>query len=242
MNFPTDLSVPLLVFGAAVVMVLLEQLVPAWRRPTSWNWWGRAALFNTAQAGVAALGALSWDLWFQGAGPTWEGSPWLGALCGYGLITFVYYWWHRARHQINPLWHYLHRLHHSPSRIEIVTSFYKHPLELVVNGLLSSALLQVVLGLAPEVTALTVLMTGLAELFYHWNIRTPRWLGWLIQRPEMHRVHHARGLHHYNYSDLPLWDALFGTLNNPRGIIEHCGFPEETNLKALLLGQPLREV
>ncbi len=48
------------------------------------------------------------------------------------------------------------------------------------------------------------------------NIRTPQWLGYIVQRPESHSVHHGRGVHHYNYSDLPLFDILFGTFRNPR--------------------------
>ena len=28
-------------------------------------------------------------------------------------------------------------------------------------------------------------------------------------------MHHGRGVHRYNYSDLPLWDMVFGTFRNP---------------------------
>ena len=49
------------------------------------------------------------------------------------------------------------------------------------------------------------------------NVKTPRILGYLIQRPEAHFVHHAREIHAYNYGDLPLWDLLFGTFKNPAG-------------------------
>jgi len=62
-------------------------------------------------------------------------------------------------------------------------------------------------------------------MFQHANIATPHWLGYLIQRPESHHVHHARGVHAYNYSDLPLWDMLFGTFRNPRNVEGlDCGF------------------
>ncbi len=40
-------------------------------------------------------------------------------------------------------------------------------------------------------------------------------LVWLVQRPESHALHHARGIHRWNYSDLPLWDLAFGTCRNP---------------------------
>jgi sterol desaturase/sphingolipid hydroxylase (fatty acid hydroxylase superfamily) len=37
----------------------------------------------------------------------------------------------------------------------------------------------------------------------------------LLQRPESHSLHHARGVHGFNYADLPLWDIVFGTFRNP---------------------------
>ncbi|MCH8043935.1 MAG: sterol desaturase family protein [Planctomycetes bacterium] len=61
-----------------------------------------------------------------------------------------------------------------------------------------------------------MLITALAELFYHWNVPTPYWLGFVFQRPESHCVHYQEGLHDYNYADLPLWDMLFGTFGSPK--------------------------
>ncbi len=238
------LNVPLLILSVAAIMLLVEWRKPAWRRALCGNWWLRAALLNGAQAGVAWLGVTSWDAWFAATAraDSWTAGTLPGIATGYLLITFIYYWWHRARHSVPLLWRYVHRLHHSPARIEVITSFYKHPVELLLNAVLSSALLYFVLGLDAFSVSITVLLTGAAELFYHWNVRTPRWLGWFFQRPEMHRVHHERGKHTSNFSDLPLWDALFGTLNNPEQDIEKCGFPEEQRLLALLLGRPVKEV
>ncbi len=160
---------------------------------------------------------------------------------GYLVITFIYYWWHRFRHSVPMLWRYLHQLHHSPARIEVITSFYKHPLEILVNGLLTSAILYILLGLSASAVGLCVLTTALAELIYHMNIKTPRIMGLFFQRPEMHRIHHQRGLHHYNYSDLPVWDMLFGTYNNPAVVENKTGFPDsnENKVWALLKGQEL---
>ena len=36
--------------------------------------------------------------------------------------------------------------------------------------------------------------------------------------------HHQLGVHKYNYSDLPLFDILFGTFRNPRGYVQEAGF------------------
>ena len=57
-----------------------------------------------------------------------------------------------------------------------------------------------------------------SAIFQHANVRTPRWLGYFVQRPESHSLHHERGVHRDNYSDLPVFDMLFGTFRNPRAL------------------------
>jgi sterol desaturase/sphingolipid hydroxylase (fatty acid hydroxylase superfamily) len=84
---------------------------------------------------------------------------------------------------------------------------------------------------------MAVLLTGIAELFYHWNVSTPHWLGYIFQRPESHCIHHQEGLHSYNYADLPLWDMLFGTFRNPKDWQARCGFGSlEYQLAKMLVG------
>jgi len=154
-------------------------------------------------------------------------------------ITFVFYWWHRARHEVPLLWRWLHQVHHSAARIEVATSFYKHPVEILFNSLLSSFILHALLGLSPLCASLVVTITGLAELVYHSNLSTPYWLGFVFQRPESHRRHHEIGHHRDNYSDLPVWDILFGTFDNPRRSPRECGFgrERERQLLRMLLGR-----
>jgi len=231
----------LVVLGVAVAMIAFEIIRPARRWPVVPGWIPRALLLNAVQAGAVLLTGVTWDRWFPqvhlldlrdlGTVP--------GAIVGYVFITLVYYWWHRARHDIPFLWRWFHQVHHSPQRIEIITSFYKHPFELVVNGALSSFLLYAVLGVNAAAGALAVTLTGLAELFYHWNARTPYWIGFIIQRPESHRIHHRDGWHRSNYSDLPLWDMMFGTFDNPRACTATCGFgtDREKLLPDMLLGR-----
>lgn len=225
----------LIVLFLALLMMILEYRSPGRQFRTVAGWWPRALVFNGVQAGSVFLSAQIWDRWLPQlpllSGQSWPLAVEIGA--GYLLITFVYYWWHRARHEVPLLWRWLHQLHHSPVRIEIITSFYKHPLEILVNGFLSAFILYVLLGLSAQAAAITVLITGVAELFYHWNVRTPYWLGFFFQRPESHCVHHQQGYHRNNFSDLPLWDMLFGTFENPRIAPENCGFADESELKVL---------
>ena len=180
--------IPAIVLGVGVLMILVEAMHPARSWPRVAGWWPRALLLNGLQVGVVFLAGWLWDDWMKSHRP-WSIDHWpasLQALTGYVVITFIYYWWHRWRHSVPWLWRWFHQVHHSPQRIEVITSFYKHPFELVVNGALSSFILYGLVGLGPAAATLAVTLTGLAELFYHWNVRTPYWLGFLIQRPESH--------------------------------------------------------
>lgn len=215
------------VIAAAILMILVELMVAGRKWPAVKGWWGRAALLNGGQVATVFLSGMTWDVWLQGV-PIWNADQYLGveggAVLGYLVITFIYYWWHRARHDVPILWRLFHQIHHSPQRIEIITSFYKHPLEIVVNGVLSSAILYVLCGLSPASATLAVLLTGLAELVYHWNVNTPHWIGYIFQRPESHCIHHKTDWHSQNFADLPMWDMLFGTFHNPRQFSDYCGF------------------
>jgi sterol desaturase/sphingolipid hydroxylase (fatty acid hydroxylase superfamily) len=88
----------------------------------------------------------------------------------------------------------------------------------------TSASLVLVVGLTAEAATMVVLTVNFLAIFQHTNIRTPRWLGYLIQRPESHSIHHGRGIHRYNYADLPVFDMLFGTFRNPPSYAPATGF------------------
>jgi len=234
-----DYAVAVLALG--LMMLGVERLRPGRSFERVAGWHTRAVGINLVQAAATYVAALTWDRWLP------ELALWrLGghgviadALLGYFVITFIFYWWHRARHEIPALWRYLHRVHHSVCSLEVLASFYKHPVEILMNGFLSSLILYAALGLDASSAGLAMLFAGAAELFYHWNVKTPHWLGYLIQRPESHCIHHLRGWHRNNYSDLPLWDMLFGTFHNPRVQPTPCGFGPvaERQLLAMLLGR-----
>ncbi|MEM1156960.1 MAG: sterol desaturase family protein [Verrucomicrobiota bacterium] len=211
-----------------VVMFAVERFWPANELPKVTNWWPRVILVNLAQAGIVLVLGATWDRWAAGISIPWAlrehlSLGWQIAI-GYVAITFIYYWWHRLRHESKLFWRLCHQLHHSPQRMEVAMSFYKHPVEITINGFLSSAITYLLLGCSPEAAALVTLATGIAEYFYHWDVKTPYALGWFFQRPESHRVHHQRAYHTNNYADIPLWDMLFGTYQNPKAQVAECGF------------------
>jgi sterol desaturase/sphingolipid hydroxylase (fatty acid hydroxylase superfamily) len=228
-----------LILGIGIVMIMIERAAPGRNWPKVRGWWPRAICLNVFQAGAVWLLGVAWNGWLLEHRILHAERLGIiaGTLFGYFIMTFVYYWWHRWRHEAPMLWRWMHQLHHSPQRLEVITSFYKHPFEIVANAALSSTVAMLVLGLSPAAAACVMLVSGVAELFYHWNVRTPYWLGFLFQRPESHCVHHQTGLHSFNYSDLPLWDLLFGTFYNPKASEFECGFgAAELRLPEMLAG------
>lgn len=212
-----------------VLLFVLERAWPATRLPAVPGWKRRLAFAHLTQAAVVLFGAWSWGRWLRGAS-LFDLGRWPAAAAGgvaYFGSTLVWYAWHRARHEVPFLFRTFHQVHHSARRIEVLTSFYKHPLEQLADGLLGAAIAYPLLGLDASAVAVYVALAGIAELLYHANVRTPRWLGWFVQRPEMHRLHHARGVHAKNYADLPVWDMLFGTYENPDDVDVECGFAPE---------------
>jgi sterol desaturase/sphingolipid hydroxylase (fatty acid hydroxylase superfamily) len=230
------------VLAVAIVMIAVEIKKPgrSWKKVS--GWWVRAFLLNLFQVLSVFIAIFTWDKWFAGIS-LWSADEVFGvtgaAIFGYLVITFIYYWWHRWRHSSQFLWNHLHQIHHSAQRIEIITAFYKHPAEILINSALSSAILYIGLGMGPESSSLAILLTGLGELVYHWNVKTPYWLGFIFQRPESHCVHHRQGWHRQNFSDIPLWDMLFGTFHNPKDFEGQCGFSDdrETRLTEMLMGK-----
>ncbi len=232
----------IVVFLIAIFMIWYEKKRPGRTWPEVKCWWIRAGLLNGLQVGTVYLAGLSWDHWMLKwhHGTLAHLSSFWGGIVGYLTITFVFYWWHRWRHASDFLWRWFHQMHHSPQRLEIITAFYKHPFELIADSVICSVILYICLGLTPEAAANAVLLSGLAELFYHWNIKTPYWLGYIFQRPESHCVHHQHGVHAYNYADLPLWDMLFGTFRNPKLWDAKCGLgQEEHRFAEMLIGRDI---
>lgn len=234
-----------IVVAIALAMLALERIRPgrAWAaQPT---WWARALAINGVQIAIVFVAGATWERWLRG--PHLVAIADLGRAAelaiGYAVYVLWLYWTHRARHHFKLLWHWLHQLHHSPGRVEILTAFYKHPFEIVGESIATAALLYVVLGMSPAGAFVITTASGVLGLFYHWNIATPHWLGYLVQRPESHCVHHERGVHAYNYSELPILDMVFGTFKNPPRFEGQCGFGtgREQRIADLLLGRDVAD-
>ncbi len=236
-----DDLVGLVIVGSFFLVMGLEALWPARAYPKRTLWRLRGVGFLAVMAVVATVLPLllpaEWVAKHRLLDGTGLGTVG-GVLVGYAVVSFVNFVWHRATHRYDFLWRTFHQLHHAPARLDIAGAPVFHPFDLAMYVLLSTVTTTLVLGLTPEAAALTSLVAQLYAFFQHANLKTPRWLGWVIQRPEAHFVHHQRGVHGFNYSDLPLWDMLFGSYRNPATFgTEEVGFEPaaEARYGAMLL-------
>ena len=232
------------IFGLLVpitylVILGIETLFPARVFPPIRYWRLKGFCFLTVQGLLATLTPLTIpEHWLaahrlinlEGLGVAG------GAVLGYGVVSFASYAWHRSAHTFSPVWRLFHQIHHSPQRMDMSGATLFHPLETVVFFLISTVVTTLVLGLDPVAAALTGYIAAFYGYFQHMNIRTPRWLGYFIQRPEAHCIHHQRDVHAFNYGDLPVWDMLFGTYHNPATFEGAVGFdtPATERLGAML--------
>lgn len=223
-----------------VVLLVLERLFPARPLPKVPRWLLKGIVFfvlggafsAALPAGIAAVLGPRAPFDLSGLGTV------AGALVGFAFADLVTYGFHRLLHNVHFLWRWTHQLHHSAERLDVAGSAYFHPFDQLVLGT-ANVLPIWLLGLSPDAAALAGFIGFLAGTFQHMNVKTPQWVGWFIQRPEAHAVHHARGVHAYNYGNITLWDMLFGTFRNPPSFTEPAGFWDGASAKvgAMLLGR-----
>ncbi len=234
MTLPTIITI-----FATIFFLLFERIKPGRMLPKIKNWYYMALMINVIQLIITLLTAR---LWIEIFGEislfkirNWQ-SEILQGFFGWLIGTFFFYWWHRVRH-MKGFWLIFHQLHHSPSRIEAVTSFYKHPIEILADAILSALILYPLLGCSLMGMFWYNCFAGIGEYLYHSNIKTPKWFRYFIQTPELHSIHHQFGVHKYNFGDIPIWDRIFGTYKDTTKFAERCGFPKnaENKLKEMLL-------
>ncbi len=161
-----------------------------------------------------------------------------GAALGYAVLSLGNAMLHRAYHRHDWLWRYVHQLHHAPTRLDVAGVMFQTPIEMAANAVLFVLVTVLMFGLDPLASMLCACVATFYGMFQHFNMHTPRWLGYFIQRPEAHCEHHRRGVHAGNYSDLPIWDMLWGTYHNPRTFTGELGFEPATEQRvwAMLAG------
>jgi len=228
---PTPLEIlldpiSLIILAMYAFLMIWESVAPGRELPKIKYWKIRGISVFIVYFYVASYLPLLWDNYF--AQYQIFDLTSLGTLGGAAIGIFVYqfgiYVWHRAMHKNNFLWKTFHQMHHSAERLDTYSAFYFSPMDMFGFTLLGSICLTLIVGLSPQAATVTILFLNFLGMFQHTNVKTPTWLGYIIQRPESHTIHHAKEIHAYNYSDLPIFDIIFGTFRNPKQYENETGF------------------
>lgn len=220
--FPTPLTIllspfSLIILGIYASLILWEALFPARKLPHLKYWKLKGMASFTLFFYLSVYFPLLWNSYlgdFQLFNLTFLG-PFREAVTGIVVYELGLYFWHLSIHKNHTLWKIFHRRHHSAKRVDSYGAFYFSPMDMIGFTFLTSLCLAGIAGFTTEATTFIILGNTFLGIFQHSNIHTPVWIGYFIQRPESHTIHHAPGIHTYNYSDLPVFDILFGTFKNP---------------------------
>jgi len=218
--------VSLIILGMYALLILWETFFPARELPKVKNWKLRGLASFAVFFYLSTYFPLVWDTYlvdYQIFNLTSLGTLG-GAFVALLIYEFGLYIWHYAMHKNDTLWKIFHQMHHSAERMDSYGAFYFSPMDMIGFSLLGSLCLVVVAGFTAQAATLFILITTFLAIFQHANISTPTWIGYIVQRPEAHTVHHAKGIHAYNYSDISLFDIIFGTFNNPKRYEHETGF------------------
>jgi len=139
-------------------------------------------------------------------------SPWLHWSLGLLGVDLLYYFWHRAGHEVRVMWA-IHSVHHQSEDMNLAVALRQPALQAptVVLFFLPLALL----GVSPAVVTIAYGCNLIYQFFVHTEaVRSLGPLEWVLNTPSHHRVHHGRNPQYLdkNYGGvLIVWDRLFGT-------------------------------
>ncbi len=226
-------------------LIALDFAAPARVFPKVRFWRIKGLFFFVLFVVVATAAPMLWDGWIgehRLIDATGLGTAG-GALAGVLVVQLFTYSWHRLMHRVDFLWRWFHQMHHSAERIDIWGAFYFNPLDVLGFTIVGSSALVLVVGISAEAAIIVNFTLGLLSMFQHANLKTPRWLGYLIQRPENHALHHQRGVHAHNYGDIALWDMLLGTWKNPETWEGEAGYYDgaSSRIAEMLIGRDVSD-
>lgn len=230
-----DLALNLTLLALYGGLIVLDFVAPARRYPKMRFWRAKGIAYLGVYVVLAIAGPMLWDALLAEhrlVDATALGT-WGGAAVGLLALQLVQYAWHRLMHATPLLWRTFHQMHHSAERMDIWSAFVFHPLDVLGFGFVASLALVWLVGVTAEAAMLVGALGLFLAMFQHSNLKTPRWLGWFVVRPETHALHHARGVHAFNYADIPLVDMIFGTYRNPATIDAEAGFYDGASERVL---------
>ncbi len=229
-NLPTPFQiisdpVSLIVISIFACLLLAEELFPGRPLPQIRYWKIKGIGVFVIYFFLSSYLPLLWNEYFakyQITNLSLLGDYW-GALVALLVYELGVYFWHRSMHNSNLLWRVFHQMHHSAERVDTYGAFFFSPMDMIGFTFLTS-LAMVWIGFTAQATIYAIYGATFLAVIQHANIKTPQWMGYIFQRPESHSLHHEKGVHAYNYSDLPIFDIIFGTFRNPKDFVAETGF------------------
>ena len=220
--------VTLVLLAAMVVLFVAERVRP---REPSWNYnVGRTGALGVARflrdfiyllfvtqlsALLIRAAALRLEPALRGRAHFWpHAAPFaLRALLAFLAVELCSYWLHRASHHTRLLWQF-HSTHHVVEELSSLKALRTHPVDNLLYYLVRNAPLLLLGAGADEVLTVTCFGT-LLSLLAHANLDVAEGvLGWFINFPRYHAVHHSADVSQSraNYGcHTIVWDRLFGT-------------------------------
>ena len=170
-----DLVLPTLaMMVVAAAFLAPESIAPGRELPHAPGWCGRAILINLVQVAITFATNHLWLDLLSGVSLLHLPDSRVPAAGIHRLVRrhFRLLLWHRVRH-LPGFWVVFQQVHHSPARIEAMTAFYRHPVEILTDSALAAAIMYPVLGSSLEGALWFNFFAAAGELFFHANIRTP---------------------------------------------------------------------
>jgi sterol desaturase/sphingolipid hydroxylase (fatty acid hydroxylase superfamily) len=226
---PVSIIVICIFFG----LMILEELFPGRPLPKVKNWKIKGIIFFIIYFFLSSYLPFIWNEYlaqYQIINMTALGNYW-GALVALLIYELGVYFWHRSMHKSNLLWRMFHQMHHSAERVDTYGAFFFSPMDMFGFTFLTSLALVWIGGFTPEATVYAIYAATFLAVVQHANLKTPQWMGYIFQRPESHSLHHEKGIHAFNYSDLPLFDIILGTFRNPKEFSAETGFYDGASSK-----------
>ena len=179
--------------GLIPALIVIDLIIRGRKHDSTRFWRIRATVVTVAIFYFAGYVAVFWGT-LLGDFHVFDGSglgTWGGATLGILVYQLLHYWYHRAAHEVDWLWYAGHQMHHSAESLDAFGAFYQHPFDAFVFTTLGSLIFFPLLGLSIEAGVIGAFFLTFNAMFQHMSIKTPRWLGYFIQRPESHSVHHG---------------------------------------------------
>lgn len=209
-----------------LALMLAEAIMPARKLPSIKFWRMKGITAFLIYFFISSYLPLIWSDYlaeYRIFNLTFLGDYW-GGLIALLLYQFGVYLWHRSMHKNSLLWRVFHQMHHSAERVDTYGAFYFSPMDMIGFTFLTSLAMVWIAGFTAQASIYAIYGATFLSVIQHTNIKTPQWTGYIFQRPESHSLHHAKGIHAFNYSDIPLFDIIFGTFRNPKDFVQETGF------------------